>query len=158
MADEDALRTVAAGVNHLTLTVPDGAFIQKHHGGLDYARPQHMTKTVSEPMPGVVARPNISLVIPFRRGAKPHRTDTRPLSTVATRKGHGLLAAQVDVDDCWFRMLKPREHLRAQRFYDDYIVLGNQGEQTMQAGNSVSSNVAQWLGGYARAVIEGVAS
>jgi DNA (cytosine-5)-methyltransferase 1 len=43
-------------------------------------------------------------------------------------------------------MLKPREHLRAQRFPDGYVVTGNQGEQTMQAGNAVSANVAHWLG------------
>lgn len=48
--------------------------------------------------------------------------------------------------DCYYRMLKPREHLRAQRFYDDYIVTGNVGEQTMQAGNAVPCNVAQWIG------------
>ena len=43
-------------------------------------------------------------------------------------------------------MLKPREHLNAQRFPDHYDVKGNQGEQTMQAGNAVSANVPQWLG------------
>ena len=44
-------------------------------------------------------------------------------------------------------MLKPREHGRAQRFSDDYRVIGNVSEQTMGFGNAVSSNVAQWLGG-----------
>lgn len=44
-------------------------------------------------------------------------------------------------------MLKPREHARAQRFPDDYGVVGNSSEQTMGFGNAVSSNVAQWLGG-----------
>jgi DNA (cytosine-5)-methyltransferase 1 len=43
-------------------------------------------------------------------------------------------------------MVKPRESLRAQRFPDSYRVLGNLGEQTMQAGNAVSANVAQWIG------------
>jgi site-specific DNA-cytosine methylase len=38
------------------------------------------------------------------------------------------------------------EHLRAQRFPDSYVVTGNKGEQTKQAGNAVSSNVAHWLG------------
>jgi DNA (cytosine-5)-methyltransferase 1 len=42
-------------------------------------------------------------------------------------------------------MLSPREHLRAQRFTDDYIVKGNVGEQTAQAGNAVPCNVAQWI-------------
>jgi DNA (cytosine-5)-methyltransferase 1 len=34
----------------------------------------------------------------------------------------------------------------AQRFDDTYLVTGNKGEQTMQAGNAVSANVAQWIG------------
>ena len=50
-------------------------------------------------------------------------------------------------------MLKPREHLRAQRFPDHYIVTGNHGEQTMQAGNAVSANVAHWLGRVIAAVL-----
>ena len=54
-------------------------------------------------------------------------------------------------------MLKPREHLRAQRFPNAYVVLGNQGEQTMQAGNAVSSNVAQWIGERIAAALDGAA-
>jgi DNA (cytosine-5)-methyltransferase 1 len=45
-------------------------------------------------------------------------------------------------------MLSPREHARAQRFPDSYRTTGNRSEQTMGFGNAVSSNVAQWLGGY----------
>lgn len=43
-------------------------------------------------------------------------------------------------------MIQPREQLLAQRFPADYTVHGNKGEQTMQAGNAVSCNVAQWVG------------
>jgi DNA (cytosine-5)-methyltransferase 1 len=50
-------------------------------------------------------------------------------------------------------MLKPRESLRAQRFPDTYTVTGNQAEQTMQAGNAVSANVAQWIGERLAAVL-----
>lgn len=45
-----------------------------------------------------------------------------------------------------FRMVEPRESARAQRFPDNYRLTGNQGEQQLQAGNAVSSNVSQWLG------------
>jgi DNA (cytosine-5)-methyltransferase 1 len=55
-------------------------------------------------------------------------------------------ASTIDIDECRFRMLKPREHGRAQRFSDSYLVCGNQSEQTMGFGNAVSANVAQWLG------------
>ena len=147
---EDPLATVATGGGggggHQALTVPPGAFIQKHHGGLNYNAIGHMTKSVDEPLPGVVARPNLSLVIPYRKGKA--KTTDEPLHTVATRDSAALVAADaIDIDDCRFRMLKPREHGRAQRFPDDYRVIGNGSEQTMGFGNAVSSNVAQWLGG-----------
>jgi DNA (cytosine-5)-methyltransferase 1 len=123
-----------------------GAFIQKHHGGVSYRAIEHMTKPVTDPMPGVVARPNLSLVIPYRRGKA--KTTDEPLHTLATHDSAGLLAAStVDIDECRFRMLKPREHGRAQRFPDSYLFYGNQSEQTMGFGNAVSANVAQWLGG-----------
>jgi DNA (cytosine-5)-methyltransferase 1 len=44
-------------------------------------------------------------------------------------------------------MVKPRESARAQRFPDSYRITGNGGEHQMQAGNAVSGNVSQWLGG-----------
>ncbi|GAA2690577.1 MULTISPECIES: DNA cytosine methyltransferase [Actinosynnema] len=97
--------------------------------------------------PGTGGRPAPAdaLVIPYRRGAKPHRPD-RPISTLATRASHGLLHTDLRIEDCRYQMLRPREQLRAQRFPDSYTVTGNVSEQTMQAGNAVSANVAQWLG------------
>jgi DNA (cytosine-5)-methyltransferase 1 len=72
-------------------------------------------------MPGVVARPNLSLVIPYRRGKA--KTTDEPLHTLATHDSAGLLAeSTVDIDECRFRMLKPREHGRAQRFPDSYLL------------------------------------
>jgi DNA (cytosine-5)-methyltransferase 1 len=150
---DDALSAVSTA-RHDGVVVPEGAFIQKHHGGLDYKNIGHMTKGVDEPLPAVVARVNTSLVIPYRRGSSAHPAGATALSTVATRESHGVLNdVAVDVDDCRFRMLKPREHLRAQRFPDTYVVTGNKGEQTMQAGNAVSSNVARWLAQQVAAVL-----
>jgi hypothetical protein len=119
----DPLATVATGTEHggghQALTVPPGAFIQKHHGGLSYRAIEHMTKPVTDPMPGVVARPNLSHVIPYRRGKA--KTTDEPLHTLATHDSAALLAAAtIDIDDCRFRMLKPREHGRAQCFPDSY--------------------------------------
>jgi DNA (cytosine-5)-methyltransferase 1 len=124
----DPLATVATGGGtgggHQGLTVPPGAFIQKHHGGMDYKRIAHMTKSVNDPLPSVVARPNLSLVIPYRKGKA--KTTGEPLHTVATRDSAALVAAStIDIDDCRFRMLTPREHARAQRFPDYYRVIGN---------------------------------
>ncbi|WP_436493415.1 DNA cytosine methyltransferase [Actinokineospora sp. HUAS TT18] len=120
-----------------------GAFYVKNYGG--HADPKHMVKPVDkQPLGTVTASDHHALVIPYRRGAKPHRLD-QPISTVATREQHALMHPAVAVEDCRYRMLRPREQLRAQRFPDSYLVTGNIGEQTMQAGNAVSSNVAQWL-------------
>jgi len=151
---DDALATVATGRHHY-LTTPPGAFIQKHHGGLDYGPIGHMTKDVHDPMPGVVAKPNLSLVIPYRRGKA--KTTGEPLHTLGTHDSAALVAPAIDVDDCYFRMLQPREHARAQRFPDSYEITGNRSEQTMQAGNAVSSNVAQWLGGIVMQILGGAA-
>lgn len=141
---DEPLASITTGRNH-GVTVPPGAFIQKHHGNLEYGPIEHMTKDVADPFGTVVVRPNLSLVIPYRRGTA--KSTDEALHTVATRDSAALVQPAVAVEDCHFRMLQPREHLRAQRFPDQYVVLGNKGEQTMQAGNAVPSNVAQWLGG-----------
>lgn len=86
------------------------------------------------------------LVIPYRKGSKPHRPDGHPLSAQATHSQHGVMRPAIDIDDCYFRMLKPREAANAQAFPSDYVIHGNQGEQQMQAGNAVATNVAAWLG------------
>lgn len=86
------------------------------------------------------------LVIPYRKGARPHRPGAHPLSTQATRTQHGFMRPAVDINDCYFRMFKPREAANAQAFERDYIIHGNQGEQQMQAGNAVPTNVAAWIG------------
>jgi DNA (cytosine-5)-methyltransferase 1 len=103
-----------------------------------------MNKDVADPMPGLVARPNMSLVIPYRKGRT--KTTDEPLLTQATVESAGLATPAIDINYCHFRMVKPRESARAQRFPDAYVITGNRGEQQLQAGNAVSSNVSQWLG------------
>ena len=144
----EPLATLATARHH-GVTVPPhaavaGAFISKHHGGLDYAAIEHMNKTVGDPLPGLVAKPNMSLVIPYRKGRVTTTED--PIHTQATIESAGLATPAIDINDCHFRMVKPRESARAQRFPDNYRLTGNQGEQQLQAGNAVSSNVSQWLG------------
>ena len=95
-------------------------------------------------------------MIPYRRTA-PAPT-SRPLLTLGTKDSAGLLrrpgGGTVAAEDCYFRMLQWREQLSAQRFPGDYIVHGtSNAERTMQAGNAVSCNVAQWLGEAVSAVL-----
>lgn len=142
----EPLNAVMTGRNHaLIQPAPFVAMLRNH------TRPTG----AGEPLATLAASGNHhALVIPYRRGARPTTTG-EPLHTLHTRESAGVLRAAIDVEDCRFRMLKPREHLRAQRFPDSYVVTGNKGEQTMQAGNAVSANVAQWLGTRLAAVLDG---
>jgi DNA (cytosine-5)-methyltransferase 1 len=100
-----------------------------------------------------------SFIVTLRRNSTA-RPVTEPVDTVTGQGRHhwlvipyrsGNQARTVEepapaLEDCHYRMVQPREQLYAQRFPEEYIVHGNKGEQTMQAGNAVSVNVAQWLG------------
>lgn len=134
------------------LVVPPGAFIdvQRNHGE---ALP------IEGPVATVTTARHNALVIPYYSNGIASTTGD-PLGTVSTHDRYAMvtpeqLAAQADGDalDAYYRMLLPRESLRAQTFPDDYLVLGGSGEQTMQAGNAVSANVAQWIGERVAAVL-----
>jgi DNA (cytosine-5)-methyltransferase 1 len=118
----DPMATIAASGNHHYLTVPPGAEFT-------------------------------SLVLPYYSKAKA-RTSGEPFDTVTTRDTFALVNGRtVDINKCRYRMVKPWESLISQTFPGgpagypgQYRMTGNQGEQTMQAGNAVSCNVAHWLG------------
>lgn len=121
-------------------------FVVECHGG------GSTTRAIDHPVATITAGGNHhGLVIPYRKGGKAYPADTGPLYTVTTVESHSVVTGatappeQISIEDCHYRMLSPREHLRAQRFGDDYVVLGNGTEQTMQAGNAVPCNVAQWI-------------
>jgi len=110
-------------------------------------------RLVSEPVDTVTGQGRHHwLVIPYRKGQA--KKTGEPLLTLATRDSAGLASPAPTLEDCHYRMIQPREQLLAQRFPEDYIVLGNKGEQTMQAGNAVSCNAAQWIGERVAAVLD----
>src|SRR6202040_3872033 len=119
--------------SHDALTVPP-PFLLRNYGG--YCEPKHNVETVSGPVGTITANDHPPRVVPYR-GKRSRSTPTgEPLHTMATRDSAALVQPDdTDISECRLRMLKPRENLRAQRFRDSYVVTGNQGEQTMQAGN-----------------------
>lgn len=107
---------------------------------------------VTDPFATVSAQGNHhALVVPYRNAAT--KTTGEPFHTMSTVDSAALVGTAPAIDDCWFRMVQPREQLYAQRFPRDYIVHGNEGEQTAQAGNAVAVNVAQWVGERVMAVL-----
>ena len=145
---DEPLATFTGGGFHHGLVV-------KSQGG--QLEDRHAIGTTATPLPTSRAASSDFLVIPYRKGAKPHDTG-RPLSAMTTREGHALMRPSIDVDDCLFRMLKPRESATAQRFPREYVITGNGGEQQMQSGNAVAVNVAHWLGADTARALEGDAA
>lgn len=139
----DPLCTFSTGRNH-------GLIIKSQGGKLTDSQ---AIRTTAEPLPTTRAASADFLVIPYRKGATPHLPD-RPISAQTTKQNHGLLRASIAVEDCYFRMLKPRESANAQAFPRDYIIHGNLGEQQRQAGNAVPVNVSAWLGAASVAVLD----
>jgi DNA (cytosine-5)-methyltransferase 1 len=118
-------------------------------------RNHQTSQPVTKPLATISAGGNHhGLVIPYRNALT--KTTNEPLHTLSTIDSAGLVpnpVPDISIEDCRYRMVQPREQLLAQRFPDEYIVLGNKGEQTMQAGNAVSCNVAQWVGERVMAVL-----
>ncbi|MFE9250140.1 MULTISPECIES: DNA cytosine methyltransferase [Streptomyces] len=99
----------------------------------------------------VRTRARNTLVIPYRKAAP--KTAGEPLHTLATRDSAAVVRSAPAIEDCYFRMLQPREQLSAQRFPGTYEVVGSKAAQTKQAGNAVSVNVARWIGERLKAVL-----
>lgn len=150
----DMVRSVAEPFG--TVTARDGHAIavppQAEDSFVVTLRRNSTARPVTEPVDTVTGQGRHHwLVIPYRNAAT--KTTGEPLHTLSTIDSAGIASPAPELEDCHYRMIQPREQLLAQRFPDDYIVLGNKGEQTMQAGNAVSCNVAQWLGRRVTAVL-----
>jgi DNA (cytosine-5)-methyltransferase 1 len=126
---------------------PAGAFTANgNHHGLVHMGPRL-------PVDDITWGDGHGLVIPYR-SEKPKSTKT-PAHTLATVESLGVLRPErgAVVDEMYYRTLRWREQLRGQRFPDEYEVVGKAWERTMQAGNAVSSNAAQLLGGLVAGVL-----
>ncbi|WP_247673357.1 DNA cytosine methyltransferase [Micromonospora sp. C51] len=138
-------RTVMANEKGCESVVMPGSFIAVLRRNADAA-------SLRGPMPTVTAGGrHHALIVPYyTKGVATPTGD--PLPTLSTRDRFALVGAdelatraELDAREAFYRMLMPRESLRAQVFPDSYVVLGGLGEQTMQAGNAVSCNVPHWI-------------
>lgn len=68
------------------------------------------------------------------------------VNTVTTTDRAGLISANsLRVEDCYYRMLKPKEIQAAMAFQPDYVVLGNARQKVKQLGNAVTPPVMEWI-------------
>lgn len=72
---------------------------------------------------------------------------TDPLGTCRTHHTHFKLDYQssMNVEDCYYRMLKSSEVGRAMAFDEDYVVLGNEKDRVKQFGNAVTPPAMELL-------------
>lgn len=83
---------------------------------------------------------------PYTRTGVPRGLD-EGMATVDTRDRQALIEAPEDlnVEDCYFRMLQPPEIQTGMAFTPEYAVLGNKRDQVKQLGNAVTPPVMQWI-------------
>lgn len=71
---------------------------------------------------------------------------TKPLGACTTKERHSLFTYQKpNLEDCYYRMLKPREIKLAMAFEREYIVTGSGKDQVKQLGNAVTPPAMKWL-------------
>ena len=77
-----------------------------------------------------------SLILTPYHGTKNAFHPLQATPTVPTRDSIALIDGRPDINDCYFRMLQPKETSMAQGFPTDYRILGNKSEQQKQIGNA----------------------
>ena len=103
-------------------------------------------------------------LVTYRRNARPHRIDRRPLATVTAGGNHHAVALVDARGRQWHRLLTDRECARAQGFPDSYEFVGTKyplpdrhGPVKRQIGNAVPVGIARWFGERASQALGGAA-
>jgi DNA (cytosine-5)-methyltransferase 1 len=134
------LGTVSAGGVHAAL-VTRAAILNLR----DYRTIQQLVAGVTDHLPTQVATPQTAIVqrAPFLvsyYGQSNASGSHEAVDTVTTVDRHALVqpADEINVEDCYFRMLQPHEIGAAMAFPSTYVVLGNKRDQVKQYGNAVT--------------------
>lgn len=152
----DPLQTICAGGEHQAVVTPPQPFLIDH---ID----EYRLRSMMDPLSTVVAGGNHqSVVLPpswlmsyYNNGQLSPVEGPSP--TVTTLERHALVTAggEINVEECGFRMLDPREIQAAMAFPSSYIVTGNRREQVRQLGNACTPPSIEKLTRRAVAALEG---
>jgi len=87
-----------------------------------------------------------SFIASYYNGSNCTKHFTEAAGTVTTGDRLSLVNySKPNIEDCYYRMLKPPEIKLAMAFEKDYVVLGNGRDQVKQLGNAVTPPVMEWL-------------
>jgi DNA (cytosine-5)-methyltransferase 1 len=143
---DDALHTVCTGGN-LGLTFTGAVAALR-----DYRTVEQLVYGLDEPLTTQVAAAQHAVLsrspylVKYNRTGEAHGLGEE-LPTVTTRDRLGLVepGEELDVEDCYFRMLQPHEIGAGMAFPADYRVLDNKRDRVKQYGNAVTPPVMEWL-------------
>ncbi len=94
-------------------------------------------KPSTAPLDTMMTTGHSSLVLlPYHGTMNASRPSESPTFTIPTRDSLHMVDARPQIEDCFFRMLQPKETAMAQGFPTDYRILGNKSDQQKQIGNA----------------------
>lgn len=135
-----------------------------HHGMLVYNGVPGHARFFDGPTGVVTGRDHHSLVMPYYGSGGLAKVTDQPMGALTSKDRHALVITEDDIDDCYFRMLKWPELLRAQHMHikadgtpylleaqrknarGKYVGLSDE-LRVRYIGNAVSSTVAAMVGG-----------
>ncbi|MCX4581094.1 DNA cytosine methyltransferase [Streptomyces sp. NBC_01571] len=123
--------------------------IELHGGGSNHrpaSRPMS-TLTAGGLNHGVVfADPAAHALLPYY-GNSSTQPVTAPMPTLTTRDRHGLIGYAASLEECRYRMIRPREAARAMEFPEEFVFLGDRDQTIEMIGNAVTINAGRDLVG-----------
>lgn len=95
---------------------------------------------------GLITNEAFSSFIHYHYGSTTISSIDSALGTATTKDRHSLVSYDsMDINDYYYRMLKPHEIKLAMAFDNDYTVLGSGKDQVKQLGNAVTPPAMEWL-------------
>lgn len=116
---------------------------------------QSLSRPITDPTGCITTRPHQGIVTDesfnsflasYYNGSHCTKHITQEMGSVTTNDRHTLVSYQKpELEDCYYRMLKPPEIKLGMAFDSDYIILGSGKDQVKQLGKAVTPPAMEWL-------------
>lgn len=146
-AKNPASTITSGGINHAMLTAP---FLVENKG-------MSKAKSIMDPAGCATTKDYLGLITSesfnsflsyYYSGSMQASGALEPTLGVTTNDRIGVVNYnEPNIEDCYYRMLKPHEIKSAMAFDKDYVVCGSGKDQVKQLGNAVTPPAMEWLVG-----------
>lgn len=104
------------------------------------------TFTAGVPNHGIMTDEAMRSFISYYYKTVQHSNVNEPTRTATTNDRMSLVSFnKPNIEDCYYRMVKPKEIKLAMAFDDDYVILGSGKDIVKQCGNAVTPPAMEWL-------------